>query len=157
MDTRNTKRSKDSSTNCTESLVTTKKRTKKESNNKLKQEDVPIYYDIMNWTTGGGYGGTSYIRLKDKGSDYGTPLKEGDSVEVLWPTGEKSVHEIITIVEHDSFYCRDACTTFHDTNVWACIMINHNGADLNRVKINEIKGIKARIIDTTKPTHPICL
>lgn len=134
-------------------LNSTTKRITRNSN----KSDSPIYYDITLFPTGAGYGGTEYIRLVDKGSEYGTPLNESKTVELLWPNSEKSMHKITTTIDQDSFYCRDACQTFHTTTVWAYITINHNGSELNKVKINEIKGIKARVVDTIMPTHQICL
>jgi hypothetical protein len=137
----------------------TMKRVTRNSNGSDKSEkaDDPIYYNITSYPTGGGYGGTEYIRLEDKGSEeYGTPLNESKTIEVLWPNGEKSVHKITTTEDYDSFYCRDACQNFHTTTVWTHIVINHNGSELNKVKINEIKNIKARIVDTVMPEHPIC-
>jgi len=120
---------------------------------RVNEEDDEIedknYYEIESYPSGGGYGGVSYIHLKDStpiNMKSNTQLDQRVTIEILWPNGETSEHKIITTEDHDSFYDRDACTTFHDVTVWSHVDIQCNGAQVKKVKLNEITGIKARVI-----------
>ena len=115
---------------------------------KERREEVK-YYEITSYPTGGGYGGTSYIKLKDPESSI---LNNQVTLEILWPNGSTSIHKLTTTSKSSSFYCSDACQTFHDTDVWVHIDLECNGALLKNIKLNEIRGIKARIIDREKFT-----
>lgn len=119
----------------------------KELNPPPKQKEELEYYEISSFPYGGGYGGTSYIRLEDSES---TILDNRVTIEILWPNGNTTQHKITTTSKSSSFYDRGACTTFNDTNVWAHVDIECNGAKLKNVKLNEIDGIKARIVDRKK-------
>ena len=67
-------------------------------------------------------------------------------IEILWPNGEKSEHDITVTVDQESFYERDVNATFYATTVWSYINIQYNGSEIKKVKLNEITGIKARIV-----------
>ena len=104
------------------------------------------YYEITPYPTSRDrYGSINYIRLKDSND---TILNQQVTIEILWPNGRTSEHKIRVTQDHSSMYDSDACTTFHETTVWSYIDIQYNDAECRNIKLNEIKGIKARIIDT---------
>ena len=66
----------------------------------LEKEEIQ-YYEITSYPTGAGYGGTSYIKLKDKDSSI---LDSRVTIEILWPNKITTTHKITTTYEHDSHY-----------------------------------------------------
>ena len=102
------------------------------------------YYEITDYPSGGGYGGTSYARLKNGTGD---SLDHRTMIEILWPDNTVSIHKITTETKNSSFYDSDACCTFNDIDVYPFISVNNvHGSTLEKVRLNKIEGIKARII-----------
>ena len=127
------------------------KRQKRDDKDKEPNEEPneePIYYNIKKYPTGGGYEGTNYIRLSNGLSKepYGYPIKRGDIIEILWPDNSISTHKITTEIKNSSHYDSDACYTFHTANVYPIVDIECRGTIIKKIKLNEIDGIKARII-----------
>jgi len=123
--------------------MTNSKKRKTLEEKKPKESD---FFEIYNYCTGG-YGGNHYVHLKNgKPGYYGESLTSRTIIEILWPNKKTSVHKITCETDSDSFYCRDACETFHTTCHYPFISIEHNGVTLGKVKLTSIKGIKARII-----------
>ena len=77
-------------------------------------------------------------------NDRQSALRNGDTIEILWPDGSISEHTISTKLETRSFHDRDADETFYDNYHWPYVGIEQNGASLGLTKLTEIEGIKVR-------------
>lgn len=114
---------------------------------KQKTTEEPEFFDFNNYPSGG-YGGNYYVRLKNKDPKYhGDPIMNGQTIEILWPDGETSQHTVSCEVEHEDFYCSDACENFHTIYNYPFITIdNHHGTNLGKVKLTSINNVKLRIV-----------
>ena len=124
---------------------------KQSKREKLEEIEIvqPKFFDFDNYPTEG-YGRNSrnhYIHLDNgEADDYGDVLTNGIKIEVLWPNGKTSTHIVKCETKSDSFYCSDACETFHTIKYFPFISIEHNDVWLGKVKLTSIESIKIRIL-----------
>jgi len=114
----------------------------------MNKQSEHEYYKISSYSFGGGWGGNSYHRLKKPNSDqyFKEPLDHNTTIEVLWPDGTTTVQKIIIETTSSSGYERDSGMTLTEVKHHPFISIDIYGTTLKKVKLSEIKGIKARII-----------
>ncbi len=106
------------------------------------------YYEISSYPFGGGWGGNSYYRLKDPNGDgyFKEPLRKGTVIEILWPDHTTSTHHIFIETTSSSDYERDSGMTLTEVTHHPYVSINFQGTALKKVKLQEIKNIKVRIV-----------
>ena len=106
------------------------------------------YYEISSYPFGGGWGGSSYFRLKKPNSKnyFDKPLKNGTSIEILWPGGSTSIHTIRVEISSNTMYERDSGMNLTENKHYPFIALNFNGAVVKEVRLNEINGIKVRFL-----------
>ena len=103
---------------------------------KSEEKEEPVFHNVESTN---GY--KDSLELKTKNPFYCHSLGHGSKIEILWPTGRKTIH---TITMKD--ITRQTFTSTVSLS-FPCIDIIHNGIEIKNVRLYNLEGIKARIID----------
>ena len=82
-----------------------------------------------------------FIILNDPNQTY---LKNGMMIEILWPSGEKSVHKVMFEEEFKTVVTMTSDRISQCYNIY--IEIEHHGIK-QKTPINTLKGIKIRLVE----------